>query len=242
MGKRNRKGGRDGYLEKNQLRSCGLHDYCVTMKYSIGVPITSQQNDKYIIGTGGYGKVYKVELQDSKLVAVKKLHSNEDEVNDERFRRAGQRIRFWHKRTALVEDVAQAIAYLHYECNPPIIHRDITSNNILLDTRFEAYVSDFGTARILKPDSSNWNALAGTYGYIAPEKCDVYSFGVFVLEVVVGGGGGGGREILDLRSSPPTTIEEEGIVLLVKVAFSCLGASPQARPTMQEVYQASSSF
>lgn len=74
----------------------------------------------------------------------------------------------WQKRAVLVEDVAQAIFYLHYDCNPPIIHRDITSKNILLDTNLKAYVSDFGTARFLKPDSSNWSALAGTYGYIAP--------------------------------------------------------------------------
>ena len=74
----------------------------------------------------------------------------------------------WHKIIALANDVAQAISYLHHECSPPIIHRDITSNNILLDTTFKAFVSDFGTTRILKPDSSNWSALAGTYGYIAP--------------------------------------------------------------------------
>lgn len=74
----------------------------------------------------------------------------------------------WSKRVTLVKDVAQALSYLHHDCSPPIIHRDITSNNILLDTAFKAYVSDFGTARILKPDSSNWSALAGTYGYIAP--------------------------------------------------------------------------
>jgi serine/threonine protein kinase len=74
----------------------------------------------------------------------------------------------WQKRIALATDVAQAISFLHHECNPPIIHRDITSNNILLDTTFKAFVSDFGTTRILNPDSSNWSALAGTYGYIAP--------------------------------------------------------------------------
>jgi serine/threonine protein kinase len=55
----------------------------------------------------------------------------------------------WQKRVAIARDVAQAIYYLHHECNPPIIHRDITSNNILLDAAFKAYVSDFGIARIL---------------------------------------------------------------------------------------------
>ncbi|CAN6203410.1 unnamed protein product [Urochloa humidicola] len=74
----------------------------------------------------------------------------------------------WKKRAAIARDVAQAIYYLHQECSPPIIHRDITSNNILLDAAFKAYLSDFGIARMRKPDSSNWNELAGTYGYIAP--------------------------------------------------------------------------
>lgn len=57
---------------------------------------------------------------------------------------------------------------MHHDISPPIIHRDISSNNILLDGEYEAHISDFGTAKLLKPDSSNWTALAGTYGYIAP--------------------------------------------------------------------------
>jgi tRNA A-37 threonylcarbamoyl transferase component Bud32 len=180
------------------------------------VRATENFDDKYAIGMGGYGKVYKAQLQDGQLVAVKKLHSTEEDMSDEtRFRSEMEILsqirqrsivklygfcchseyKFlvyeyieqgslhmtlqneelvrefdWQKRSALVEDVARAISYLHYECKPPIIHRDITSNNILLDTSFKAYVSDFGTARILKPDSSNWSALAGTYGYIAPGK------------------------------------------------------------------------
>ncbi|VAI20571.1 unnamed protein product [Triticum turgidum subsp. durum] len=74
----------------------------------------------------------------------------------------------WERRIALIRDVAQAITYLHHDVHPPIIHRDITSRNILLDADYKAFVSDFGIARMLKPDSSNWSALAGTYGYIAP--------------------------------------------------------------------------
>ncbi|XP_048560817.1 MDIS1-interacting receptor like kinase 2-like isoform X2 [Triticum urartu] len=166
----------------------------------------------------------------------------------------------WHKRITVANDVAQAVSYLHHECSPPIIHRDITSNNILLDTSLKAFVSDFGTARILKPDSSNWSALAGTYGYIAPEmaytsvvteKCDVYSFGVVVLELVMGkhpmnllDGISSGeqdvlvKDILDQRPTTPTRTEEDSLALLVSLAFSCLESSPQARPTMREAYQA----
>ncbi|VAH12085.1 unnamed protein product [Triticum turgidum subsp. durum] len=267
---------------------------------------TEDFDDKYIIGTGGYGKVYKAQLQDGQLVAVKKLHQTEEEVDDERRFRSEMEIltqirqrsivkmygfcshpvyKFlvydyiqqgslhgilenqelakeldWKKRIALATDVAQAISYLHHKCSPPIIHRDITSNNILLDTSFKAFVSDFGTARILKPDSSNWSALAGTFGYIAPElpytsvateKCDVYSFGVVVLELVMGehprdlldGTLSNGeqsmmvKDILDQRPTTPISTEENSLALLIKLALSCLESSPQARPTMREAYQ-----
>ncbi|WCJ38814.1 Leucine-rich repeat receptor-like protein kinase family protein [Euphorbia peplus] len=101
----------------------------------------------------------------------------------------------WIKRLNIVEGIANALSYMHHDCDPPIIHRDITSNNVLLDLEFEAHVSDFGTARMLMPDSSNWTSFAGTFGYIAPElaytmkvneKCDVYSFGVVALEIIIG--------------------------------------------------------
>ncbi|XP_040249563.2 probable leucine-rich repeat receptor-like protein kinase At1g35710 [Aegilops tauschii subsp. strangulata] len=102
----------------------------------------------------------------------------------------------WPKRVDVITDVAQALSYLHHDCDDPIVHRDIKSSNILLDLNFKAYVSDFGMARKLKAGYSSWSTIfAGTCGYIAPElsstmvfteKCDVYSFGVVVLEVLMG--------------------------------------------------------
>ena len=74
----------------------------------------------------------------------------------------------WMKRLIVVKGMAGALSYLHHSCSPPIIHRDITSNNVLLDLEYEAHVSDFGTARMLMPDSSNWTSFAGTFGYTAP--------------------------------------------------------------------------
>ncbi|CAN6203399.1 unnamed protein product [Urochloa humidicola] len=266
---------------------------------------TENFHDDYIIGSGGYGTVYKAQLQAGRLVAVKKLHPSEEETSDERrflseievltkIRHRSivklygfcshSRYKFlvcdyidrgnlhdileneelakeldWQKRVAVARDVAQAIYYLHHECSPPIIHRDITSNNILLDAAFRAYVSDFGIARMLKPDSSNWSELAGTYGYIAPElsytsvvttKCDVYSFGVVVLEIVMGrypaelqslASMGQHQELsmddmLDKRLSSPTVGENKDIAFLVEVAVACL-QTPQLRPEMQDVYQ-----
>lgn len=74
----------------------------------------------------------------------------------------------WGKRVNVIRGVANAINYMHYECSPPVIHRDISPNNVLLDSDFEAHVSDFGTARLLTLDSCAWTCLAGTHGYIAP--------------------------------------------------------------------------
>ncbi|XP_048446042.1 probable leucine-rich repeat receptor-like protein kinase At1g35710 isoform X1 [Pyrus x bretschneideri] len=101
----------------------------------------------------------------------------------------------WRKRVNIVDGVAHALAYMHHDCLPPIVHRDISTKNILLDSKYEASVSDFGTAKFLNPGSTTWTAVAGTYGYVAPElaytmevneKCDVYSFGVVAMETIMG--------------------------------------------------------
>ncbi|XP_020426550.1 MDIS1-interacting receptor like kinase 2-like [Prunus persica] len=74
----------------------------------------------------------------------------------------------WSKRVNIVKGVAHALSYMHHDCLPLIVHRDISSKNILLDPEYEACVSDFGTARFLNPDSTNWTTVAGTFGYMAP--------------------------------------------------------------------------
>uniref|UniRef100_A0A1D1ZM56 non-specific serine/threonine protein kinase n=1 Tax=Anthurium amnicola TaxID=1678845 RepID=A0A1D1ZM56_9ARAE len=93
-------------------------------------------------------------------------------------------------------DVAQALAYLHYSCVPRIVHRDIKPSNILLDEKLNAYLSDFGLARLLEVSETHATTdVAGTFGYVAPEyattcrvsdKADVYSFGVVLLELMSG--------------------------------------------------------
>ena len=74
----------------------------------------------------------------------------------------------WNKRVNIIKGVALALSYLHHDCSPPIVHRDISSKNVLLDSQYEAHVSDFGIAKLLNPNSSNWTSFAGTYGYVAP--------------------------------------------------------------------------
>ncbi|KAH9768655.1 MDIS1-interacting receptor like kinase 2 [Citrus sinensis] len=165
----------------------------------------------------------------------------------------------WAKRVNIVKGMAHALSYLHHDCTPPIVHRDISSNNILLNLELEAFVADFGVARLLNFDSSNRTLLAGTYGYIAPElaytmivteKSDVYSFGVVALEVLMGKHPGELLsslsssldknikliDLLDPRLSPPVDQKIwQDIILVSTVAFSCLRSQPKSRPTMQLV-------
>ncbi|XP_039137606.1 MDIS1-interacting receptor like kinase 2-like [Dioscorea cayenensis subsp. rotundata] len=164
----------------------------------------------------------------------------------------------WIKRVSIVQDIAQALSYLHHDCNPPIIHRDITSNNILLDEEYKACVADFGISRLLKPNSSHWSLLAGTYGYMAPElayamrvteKCDVYSFGIVALEVICGTHPGDllsnlslsmlVKDILDPRLPLPLHIADQvtmnQVLFVILIAMHCINTDPQARPTMRQV-------
>ncbi|CAN6482775.1 unnamed protein product [Victoria cruziana] len=102
----------------------------------------------------------------------------------------------WKTRAKIAAGAARGIAYLHEDCHPRIIHRDIKSSNILLDGKFEAQVSDFGLAKLtLDADSHVTTRVMGTFGYLAPEyassgkltdKSDVFSFGVVLLELITG--------------------------------------------------------
>ena len=74
----------------------------------------------------------------------------------------------WKKRVNIIKEVAHALSYLHHNCIPTIVHRDLTTNNILLNLELQAFVANFGITRILSPNSSNLTTLAGTYGYIVP--------------------------------------------------------------------------
>ena len=69
-------------------------------------------------------------------------------------------------------EVAEGLCYLHHDCGTPILHRDVKSNNILLDSNFEARVADFGLAKLLYHSGTSecMSSVAGTIGYIAPGK------------------------------------------------------------------------
>ncbi|GFP97391.1 leucine-rich repeat receptor-like protein kinase pxl2, partial [Phtheirospermum japonicum] len=64
--------------------------------------------------------------------------------------------------------VAQGLAYLHHDCYPPVIHRDVKANNILLDANLEARIADFKLAKMMIKKDETVSMVAGSYGYIAP--------------------------------------------------------------------------
>ncbi|PIN19036.1 Serine/threonine protein kinase [Handroanthus impetiginosus] len=171
----------------------------------------------------------------------------------------------WEKRLKIAAETAGVLSYLHSAASTPIIHRDIKSANILLDTLFTAKVSDFGASRLVPVDRAQLSTMVqGTLGYLDPEymqtsqlteKSDVYSFGVVLLELLTG------RKALSydkpeeeinlanfflytLRKDRLFEIIEgnivcdetsEQIIEVSKLAKKCLNVRGDDRPTMKEV-------
>ncbi|KAF0897221.1 hypothetical protein E2562_034531 [Oryza meyeriana var. granulata] len=171
----------------------------------------------------------------------------------------------WPRRCKIALGAAKGLMYLHHDCTPAIIHRDIKSTNILLDEDYEAKIADFGIAKVAAEDSAEFSCFAGTHGYLAPElaysmkvteKTDVYSFGVVLLELVTGRSPidpafGEGKDIvfwlstklaaesiddvLDPRVAAASAKDREDMIKVLKVAVLCTAKLPAGRPTMRDV-------
>lgn len=120
----------------------------------------------------------------------------------------------WKKRFDIIIGTAKGLVYLHENTETRIVHRDIKASNNLLDSKFNAKIADFGLARSFEDDKSHiTTAIAGTFGYMAPEyishgqlteKADVYSFGVVLLEIVAGRQNNTSRTSENLDNLVPT--------------------------------------
>ncbi|KAK1268253.1 Cysteine-rich receptor-like protein kinase 2 [Acorus gramineus] len=173
----------------------------------------------------------------------------------------------WEKRFNIITGTAQGLAYLHENPKARIIHRDIKASNVLLDSKFQAKIADFGLARSFEEDKTHVStAIAGTLGYMAPEyiahgqlseKADVYSFGVLVLEII--SGRQNCRSITSEHSQSLLTLawnhfqtgtaedlidpnirslqHRQQMLRAVHVAFLCMQECPNLRPSMSVCLQ-----
>lgn len=106
----------------------------------------------------------------------------------------------WNRRVQVAADVASALHYLHHEYDECVVHRDLKSSNVMLDSAFHARLGDFGLARVLDTDKTSYVELEaagvpGTIGYVAPEcfhtakatrESDLFAFGALLLELACG--------------------------------------------------------
>ncbi|KAL6651463.1 hypothetical protein ACP70R_010388 [Stipagrostis hirtigluma subsp. patula] len=163
----------------------------------------------------------------------------------------------WRRRVEIVVGVAKGVAYLH--ASKKVIHRDLKPSNILLDDNWRAKIADFGTAKQFIDGQTN-PTLVQTAGYTAPEyaaeghltlKCDVYSFGVLVIEIISGKrnnamptllsdawqywSGHSINGLLDSAVAPPESELLSALERCVQIGLLCVQQLPDDRPMMSEV-------
>ncbi|KAI3454183.1 hypothetical protein Pfo_010846 [Paulownia fortunei] len=167
----------------------------------------------------------------------------------------------WDTRLRIALGAAQGLAYLHHDCSPRIIHRDVKSSNILLDKDYEAHLTDFGIAKSLCTSKTHTSThLMGTIGYIDPEyartsrlteKSDVYSYGIVLLELLTGWKAVDNESNLHhlilakaANNSVMDTVDHEisetckdlgEVKKVFQLALLCAKRQPSDRPTMHEV-------
>ncbi|CAN5975752.1 unnamed protein product [Sphagnum jensenii] len=152
------------------------------------VEIISRVHHRHLVSLVGYC------VLDTQRILVYDFVAND--TLEHNLHGAGMPTMDWPTRLKIGLGAARGLAYLHEDCHPRIIHRDIKSSNILLDENFEAQVADFGLAKLSSDTHTHVSTrVMGTFGYLAPEyaasgklsdRSDVYSFGVVLLELVTG--------------------------------------------------------
>ncbi|CAN6853460.1 unnamed protein product [Brassica oleracea] len=171
----------------------------------------------------------------------------------------------WEVRLRIAVEIAGALAYLHSVASTPVYHRDVKTTNILLDEKYRAKVSDFGTSRSISLDQTHLTThVAGAFGYLDPEyfqtsqftdKSDVYSFGIVLVELITGekpfsvvrleeNRGLASHfieamkenRILDIVDSRiKEECKPEQVLAVAKLARRCLSLKGKKRPRMREV-------
>lgn len=263
-----------------------------------------------IIGMGGTGTVYKAEMPNGEIVAVKKLYNTDkkksgfiaevDVLGRLRHRNIVRLLGYcynysnpmliyeympngsladalhgkssinnlladWVTRYNIAVGIAQGLCYLHHDCSPLVIHRDVKSNNILLDSNLVARVADFGVGKLVESNEA-MSTIAGSYGYIAPEyaytlkvdeRSDIYSYGVVLMELLTGKKPvepefgeamnivewvrskfrvkDGKEQALDPSVTGSSNSVKEEMMLVLRIALACTSRLPTDRPSMRDV-------
>ncbi|XP_021749773.1 LOW QUALITY PROTEIN: probable LRR receptor-like serine/threonine-protein kinase At4g29180 [Chenopodium quinoa] len=171
----------------------------------------------------------------------------------------------WKLRLQIALDSAQGLEYLHNGCSPPVVHRDVKTQNILLDKNLQAKIADFGMSKIFpdEPRTHVSTRVIGTPGYLDPqyhetrqlkEKSDVYSFGVVLLELITGKEATVNiqekvitlvqwvipiLETGDLREILDERLQEvqntNSVWRVIDIAMACVKRTAMERPTMSQI-------
>ncbi|CAF1969542.1 unnamed protein product [Brassica napus] len=295
-------------LENIDLRAQGLQTVCFTWRQLQAA--TNNFDEAKKLGEGGFGSVFKGELSDGTIIAVKQLSAKSCQGNREFVNEIGMISGLnhpnlvklygccveknelllvyeymennslalalsgksslkldWTTRQKICVGIARGIDFLHQGSMIRMVHRDIKTTNVLLDTDLNAKISDFGLARLHEAEHTHISTrIAGTIGYMAPEyalygqlteKADVFSFGVVAMEIVSGKSNMKQTESSDhiWLINWALTLQQTGDIMdiidpvlegefnrkeaerMIKVALVCTNSSPLSRPTMSEAVQ-----
>ncbi|XP_065867756.1 wall-associated receptor kinase 4-like [Euphorbia lathyris] len=230
----------------------------INQEYQQEIGIVSQVNHKNVVKILGLCLETKVPLLVYEFISNGTLFQHIHHKKP-------QALANWKNRLRVAEETALALNYLHSLADPPIIHGDVKTSNILLDDTYTAKVSDFGASVLISPgDSDMASKIKGTFGYLDPEylmtgclteKSDVYSFGVVLVELLTGE-----KPNFMARSGEKSNViqyfissieshdldqlvcfgvanedEMEEIEAFAEIAKQCLCSSGAKRPTMKEV-------